>query len=60
IHNAHGDINKWAFAQGDDWGYLYFFGETKLHAEEVCQSNMPDKIYCGSSDDFAPPVPTNP
>ena len=54
------DPDKHALFSGDDWGFLYFFGETRLHVEEVCKSNLPAKLYCGSSDDFTPPIPTNP
>ena len=42
---------------GDDWLYLYYHGETTLKAEEVCENNMPERAFCGSGDEFKPPVP---
>ena len=60
IHNIEQDPAKIALRQGDDWPFLYYFGETKLHVEEVCPSNLADKVFCGSSDDFSPAIPTNP
>jgi LysM repeat protein len=49
-----------AFAAcGDDWPYLYYRGYTTINAIEVCQSNVPDKVFCGSSDSltFKDPSP---
>ena len=47
----------WKAIYGDDWMYLYFFGQQTFKAEIDCQSNVPEKVFCGSSDEYTPPIP---
>ena len=58
IYEIGGSPDIWTAEMGDDWLYLYYFGQTTLKAETVCTSNVPDKVFCGSSDEFSPPIPT--
>ena len=58
ISEIGGSPDVWAAGVGDDWLYLYYFGQTTFTAESVCTSNTPDKVFCGSSDEYKPPIPT--
>lgn len=51
------DPENWKHLYGDDWNYLYFYGVQTFKAEATCKSNLPEKIFCGSSDEFTPPIP---
>ena len=53
------DPKNWKRLYGDDWNYLYFYGKQNFEAQVTCQSNVTEKIFCGSSDEFAP-VPAQP
>jgi hypothetical protein len=50
------DPEKVKADSGDDWNYLYYYGEQTFKAEEACRTNIPGKFFCGSSDEFSPPV----